>query len=613
MTTPLALPRGNTSSSSSGISTPGLPVGTTEIVSSDNMDDSDTPYQQGTTKITHLGASRVTHEVQEDGSLYIRPLDAKIPSKASARGQKVKVKHVITFQPRFSAFDRFNPNSQVDPFRGFYTLFWIFLLIQGLRTFRNGEPLSLEGWKFWSLISADALHLAISDGLMVGSTLLCVPFMKMIEKGWLRYYWTGNIIQHFWQAAFVGVAILWTFKRNWYWVQSGFLTLHTIAMLMKIHSYLAVNGLMSSKKISLDKKRAKLEQVVEELGGTAVVGRTARVEVEKYLREEEMMKRLQAATESKPTNTDRDEEERRRESSAEVPPCQPSRRVLQDQSALMPPCTNPDLPTASLELLSWHPDESLSKLANEAIDLEEALTSDGVKKVRWPANITMLNFVDYLLVPTLVYELEYPRTNRIRPVYVFEKVLATFGTFSLIIMITEFYIYPIAPSPGEYKSFIDVALDLAIPFMVQYLLIFYIIFECICNAFAELTMFADREFYQDWWNSVTWDQFARRWNKPVHSFLMKHVYASTRSTYGISRGSAAFVTFFLSACFHELVMAVVTKKIRMYLFFMQMAQLPLIAMGRIKLMRENPALGNITFWFGLLSGFPLLAVCYLVF
>lgn len=28
--------------------------------------------------------------------------------------------------------------------------------------------------------------------------------------------------------------------------------------------------------------------------------------------------------------------------------------------------------------------------------------------------------------------------------------------------------------------------------------------------------FADREFYQDWWNSTSWDEFARKWNKPVH-------------------------------------------------------------------------------------------------
>ena len=39
----------------------------------------------------------------------------------------------------------------------------------------------------------------------------------------------------------------------------------------------------------------------------------------------------------------------------------------------------------------------------------------------------------------------------------------------------------------------------------------------------------------------------------------------------LSRTSAAFVTFLLSALCHELVMAVVTKKIRPYLFLMQVS------------------------------------------
>jgi len=31
---------------------------------------------------------------------------------------------------------------------------------------------------------------------------------------------------------------------------------------------------------------------------------------------------------------------------------------------------------------------------------------------------------------------------------------------------------------------------------------------------SELTYFADRGFYADWWNSISWDQFARDWNRP---------------------------------------------------------------------------------------------------
>lgn len=42
----------------------------------------------------------------------------------------------------------------------------------------------------------------------------------------------------------------------------------------------------------------------------------------------------------------------------------------------------------------------------------------------------------------------------------------------------------------------------------------------------------------------------------------------------------------------------------------QMAQLPLIAAGKISFVKQNQALGNVVFWLGLMSGFPLLAIAY---
>jgi sterol O-acyltransferase len=142
-------------------------------------------------------------------------------------------------------------------------------------------------------------------------------------------------------------------------------------------------------------------------------------------------------------------------------------------------------------------------------------------------------------------------------------------------------------------------------------------FECVCAGFAELSYFADREFYQDWWNSTSWDQFSRRWNKPVHTFLLRHVYASSMYGLRLSRWSATLFTFFLSALCHELVMAVVSKKIRPYLFLLQvssqphedysdlpqMIQLPLIAFSRLPIIKRNRTLGNIVFWAGLIIGF----------
>ena len=169
-----------------------------------------------------------------------------------------------------------------------------------------------------------------------------------------------------------------------------------------------------------------------------------------------------------------------------------------------------------------HPDPEISALAAEYVDLESELESSGPERVRWPENITLKNFAVYQLIPTLVYELEFPRTNkyayptlsdyrplmaffRIRPLYVFEKTVATFGTFALLYTTTETFILPYT-NPSPEQSFARTLLDLALPFMLAYLLLFYIIFggfcswtpsgvlawlmrrlECICNGFAELS------------------------------------------------------------------------------------------------------------------------------
>ncbi|CAG8709728.1 6637_t:CDS:2, partial [Acaulospora morrowiae] len=221
--------------------------------------------------------------------------------------------------------------------------------------------------------------------------------------------------------------------------------------------------------------------------------------------------------------------------------------------------------------------------------------------ISYPNNITILNFVDFLLVPTLVYELEYPRTEKIRPWYVFEKAMAIFGTFFLLYINTEQYIIPALPNAST--SFLNCTGLFAGRF-VQ-----------VANVRSLLTRslfqrFADREFYDDWWNSTTWEEFARKWNKPVHHFLLRHVYRYSIESYKLSKRDATFMTFFLSSLIHELVMVVVSKKIRMYLFFFQMLQLPLIAMSKLKVIKDNKWFGNAFFWFGLFLGPPLLGILY---
>jgi len=73
------------------------------------------------------------------------------------------------------------------------------------------------------------------------------------------------------------------------------------------------------------------------------------------------------------------------------------------------------------------------------------------------------------------------------------------------------------------------------------------------------------------------------------------------------------LTFLLSACAHELVMVVVTRKFRMYLFVMQIVQIPMIMLSRVPAIKQNKLMGNVVFWLGLYAGFPLLCVAYVAY
>jgi sterol O-acyltransferase len=532
---------------------------------------------------------------------------------------------MITFEPRKTHFDTTNEASGTNEFRGFFTLFWMSLFLFTLQTYissveANGYALSFA---FATMFSRHAVTLALSDLLLVSATILCVPFAKAISKGWINYYWTGAVIQHIFQTCVLFITVTWTFHRQWPWVQSGFLTLHSIVMIMKMYSFISVNGYL--QWIS----RRSIDVLAEINDATAHVGG-----LEQALRDA-TSKRAQAHAASQSAETPLTDA-----SSTPMETCTPDAEgvlmksytdvktaaALRQRLAAVSSSSDENKESergmvngsgrgsSEVEVacvLSYHPDELVAGLAKEFLDLDSELVSTGPEQVRWPDNVTYRNFAVYQLIPTLVYELEYPRTDRIRPTYIFEKTVAFMGSFALLYTVVECFIIPLTPTPDQ--SFFRSLLDLALPFMIAFLLLFYIIFECICNAFAELSYFADRLFYEDWWNSTSWDEFSRKWNKPVHSFLLRHVYASTRASYGLSRTTAMFVTFCLSAMAHELVMAVVTKKIRMYLFLMQLIQIPLILVSKAPVFQRNKLMGNVVFWVGLYAGFPLLCVAYVAY
>ena len=113
-----------------------------------------------------------------------------------------------------------------------------------------------------------------------------------------------------------------------------------------------------------------------------------------------------------------------------------------------------------------------------------------------------------------------------RPAYLFEKAMMLAGAMSLLFLTVSHYIYPVLDNLPT-MSLIESVLTLVFPFLLAYLLIFYIIFECICNFMAEATRFADREFYEDWWNRYRLGRRQRRGGGTVKRLVGRMCVPST--------------------------------------------------------------------------------------
>lgn len=95
------------------------------------------------------------------------------------------------------------------------------------------------------------------------------------------------------------------------------------------------------------------------------------------------------------------------------------------------------------------------------------------------------------------------------------------------------------------------------------------------NLIAEITFFADHRFYQDWWNAGNLGEYWRKWNLPVHHFLIRHIYYPCRRA-KIGKEMAMLIVFFVSAVVHEYLMIAIFRVVNFVAFTLMMANVPII-------------------------------------
>ncbi|CDF41223.1 unnamed protein product [Chondrus crispus] len=149
-------------------------------------------------------------------------------------------------------------------------------------------------------------------------------------------------------------------------------------------------------------------------------------------------------------------------------------------------------------------------------------------------------------------------------------------------------------------------MKLALPSFIMWLLFFWGFFHCGLNVIAELTRFADREFYREWWNSTTLNHFWRTWNVLVHEWCVRHLYIESRR-HNVKPSTAAFGTFFMSAVLHEYVCMIGFRMLRPYMFLRMMLQVPLMKLSNSW---AGTRKGNMLMWLMLFVGQPVVVLMY---
>ena len=157
-------------------------------------------------------------------------------------------------------------------------------------------------------------------------------------------------------------------------------------------------------------------------------------------------------------------------------------------------------------------------------------------------------------------------------------------------------------------------LKLSVPASYLWLTFFYSFFHSYLNFWAELTCFGDRRFYDDWWNASNLGEYWRKWNHPIHNFLIRHVYYVCRRR-GMDKALCLLVTFGISAAAHEYVVVVVFRVFNMIAFTIMIICVPIMIIQQKMKNVVDPNLNNVMFYLGyLILGQPFgILFCYYQF
>nr|XP_034978004.1 sterol O-acyltransferase 1-like [Zootoca vivipara]XP_034978006.1 sterol O-acyltransferase 1-like [Zootoca vivipara]XP_034978007.1 sterol O-acyltransferase 1-like [Zootoca vivipara] len=170
-------------------------------------------------------------------------------------------------------------------------------------------------------------------------------------------------------------------------------------------------------------------------------------------------------------------------------------------------------------------------------------------------------YLYFLFAPTLIYRDEYPRTPTIRWSYVATMFAQVLGSLFYTSYLCDKHLLPAFRNYSRehfnVRELVLCIFNTILPSTLMTIFLYFLLFHCWLNAFAEMLRFADRMFYKDWWNSTSYARYFRTWNVVVHDWLYYYAYKDFLWLFGgKSKAVAMLSVFTLSAIVHEYVLAV---------------------------------------------------------
>lgn len=121
----------------------------------------------------------------------------------------------------------------------------------------------------------------------------------------------------------------------------------------------------------------------------------------------------------------------------------------------------------------------------------------------YPENVTFGNLCYFWWAPTLIYQPVYPRTDKIRWLFVAKRVFEVVGLCVVMWLLSAQYAAPTlqnslrAWEEWDVGGLLERMLKLSTISLVIWLAGFFALFQSFLNALAEVMRFADRSFYDD--------------------------------------------------------------------------------------------------------------------